>query len=96
MKIETHPRIARHAVSGETTVVRAIRRWAVVRLIFGVLQMVGAVFSLGLFVKNGITSLTLTALLITGMFTGISMLLFRVLKRGQQPDKKPTEGNPSL
>jgi len=95
MKIETRPRTSSHALSGETARARAIRRWAVARLILGVLQMLGAAFSLGLFVHNGITPLTLAAVLVTGMFTGISMLLFQVLKRGQQPDANSTGGNPS-
>jgi len=95
MKIESRSRIAHRALSGETAEARAIRRWAVARLILGVLQMVGAVFSLGLFFESGITPLTLASVLVTGMFTGISMLLFQVLKRGQQTDKNSTGRNPS-
>lgn len=87
MKIETRPRIAHHPLSDEIAGARTIRRWAIVRLILGVLQMVGAVFSLGLFFESGITPLTLASVLVTGTFTGISMLLFQVLKRGQQTDK---------
>ena len=93
MTTETRPRIDSRALSGETARTRAIHRWAVVRLILGVLQMLGAAFSLGLFFYNGITPLTLAAVLVTGMITGVSMLLFQVLKRGQQPGTNSTVGN---
>lgn len=85
MTISTNPRIAFHAHGSETTSVRTIRRWALVRLILGFLQMFGVAFSVGLIVYSGITSLAPASVIGTGMLTGISMLLFQVWKRGQAP-----------
>jgi hypothetical protein len=45
--------------------------------------MFGAAFSLGLLVFGGITPLALSVVLITGIFTTVSILLFRVWKRGE-------------
>jgi hypothetical protein len=44
--------------------------------------MFGAAFSLGLLVFGGVTPLALSVVLITGIFTTVSILLFRVCKRG--------------
>lgn len=62
---------------------RSARRWAHVRFVLGFLQMFGAAFSLGLLVFGGITPLALSVVLITGIFTTVSILLFRVWKRGE-------------
>jgi uncharacterized membrane protein YgaE (UPF0421/DUF939 family) len=48
--------------------------------------MLGASLALGLIVRFGFTPLTLTAVLMTGVVTGISMLLFQVWKLDQPPD----------
>ena len=55
---------------------RDTRRWAVARLALGFLQMFGAVFWATLVIANGLTSLALTAALITGLLTLFSTLLF--------------------
>jgi len=70
------------ALSAPGIIDRSVRRWGHVRFILGFLQMFGAAFSLGLLVFDGITPLALSAVLITGIFTTISILLFRVWKRG--------------
>lgn len=93
MTISTNPRIAFHAHGSETTNVRTIRRWAVVRLILGFLQMFGAAFSVGLIVYGRITPLALASVIVTGAFTGISMLLFQVWKRGHQASAHSGGGN---
>jgi len=93
MTIWTNPRIAFHASGSETTSARNIHRWAVVRLILGFLQMFGVAFSLGLIVYGGITPLALASVIVTGAFTGISMLLFQVWKRGQLPRGQSVTGN---
>ena len=62
---------------------RSASRWAHVRFTLGFLQMFGAAFSLGLLVVGGITPLALSSVLITGIFTTVSILLFRVWKRGE-------------
>jgi hypothetical protein len=64
---------------------RSVKRWAHVRFVLGFLQMFGAAFSLGLLVFGGITPLALSVVLITGIFTAVSILLFRVWKRGELP-----------
>lgn len=64
---------------------RNSKRWAHVRFALGFLQMVGSVFSLGLFVVGGVTPLALSSALVTGVFTTVSILLFRVWKRGEIP-----------
>lgn len=73
-----------------------IRRWAAVRLILGFLQMFGAVFSFALLAKSGITPLAISVALITGMFTGISQLLFQVWKRGGQPNGQSAGGDNTI
>jgi len=70
------------ALSAPRSINRSVRRWATVQFILGFLQMFGAAFSLGLLVVGGITLLALGAVLITGVLTTISILLFRVWKRG--------------
>jgi len=75
---------------------RLARRWAIVRLTLGFLQMFGAVFSLCLFLYTGVKPATIAAVLVTGMFTGVSMLLFQVLKYGQQRDANPTGQSPQM
>jgi hypothetical protein len=69
---------------------RSARRWAHVQFILGFLQMFGAAFSLGLLVFGGITALALSVVLVTGILTTVSILLFRVWKRGETPTR--TEG----
>lgn len=75
------------ALSAPRSIDRSVRRWANVQFILGFLQMFGAAFSLGLLVVSGITPLVLGAVLITGMLTTISILLFRVWKRGGTPSR---------
>lgn len=70
------------ALSAPGILDRSVRRWGYVQFILGFLQMFGAAFSLGLLVVSGITPLALGAVLITGMLTTSSILLFRVWKRG--------------
>lgn len=76
MTISTNPRIAFRADGSETTNVRTIRRWAFVRLILGFLQMFGAVFSVTLLVRTGVTVPALIAVTVTGVLTTVSVLLF--------------------
>ena len=52
------------------------RRWAWVRLSFGFIQMFGAVFSVTLLVYTGVSVLTLSSVIVTGVFTTVSILLF--------------------
>jgi hypothetical protein len=73
------------ALSAPRILDRSARRWAHVRFALGFLQMFGAAFSLGLLVFGGITPLALSAVIITGIFTTVSILLFRVWKRGGTP-----------
>ena len=52
------------------------RRWAVVRLLLGMLQMGGAVVALVLVGTVGVTPLSLTVVVVTGLCTTLSVLLF--------------------
>jgi hypothetical protein len=54
--------------------------------------MLGASLSLGVIVRGGVTPLAMTAVIITGMLTGISMMLFQVLRRGQAPKARAVGG----
>lgn len=51
-------------------------RWAVVRLVLGLLQMFGAVFAATLIVQTGLNSLSLGIALATGLLTLLSISLF--------------------
>ena len=77
MTTRLNRRIASHTLPKESTREVRVRQWAALRSILGYLQMLGAALALGLIVQFGFTPLTLTAVLITGVVTGISMLLFR-------------------
>lgn len=83
MTASPNHRVASRDLCNQPAGATIIRRWALVRLILGFAQMFGAVFSVGLIVHNGITSLALASVIVTGMSTGISMSLFQVWKRGQ-------------
>jgi hypothetical protein len=52
------------------------RRWTYVRLALGILQIAGAGFSLALLIEKGVTVLSAASVLATGIFTGISLMLF--------------------
>jgi hypothetical protein len=52
------------------------RRWALLRLLLGVLQVFGASLGAGLILQIGVTSLTLLVVLLTGLCTTASILLF--------------------
>ena len=55
---------------------RSERRWAIVRLTLGILQMTGAALALGLLAAGGVTRASLTVVVLTGLMTTISVLLF--------------------
>ena len=93
MRISPDDRVASHAFGTQTEAMSNVRRWAIVRLILGFFQMFGAAFSLGLFLHNGITPLVLGAVLITGFFTGISMLMFQVQQHGQISSEQSAQRN---
>jgi hypothetical protein len=52
------------------------RRWALIRLLLGVGQIGGAGFSLALLLSVGLTSISLAAVVVTGLLTTVSVLLF--------------------
>lgn len=93
MTISPNHRIASHAPGNQVASATNVRRWAIVRLILGFLQMFGAVFSVSLILHSGITSMALASVIVTGTFTGISMLLFQVWKRGQLPGGQSAGGS---
>jgi hypothetical protein len=50
--------------------------WAVVRLVLGILQIMGSTLSLLLLIQAGVSTATIVACVITTFFTVISRLLF--------------------
>lgn len=52
------------------------RFWATVRLTLGILQMTGAAVALGLLFAGGVTTAALTVVVLTGLTTTVSVLLF--------------------
>lgn len=52
------------------------RRWAIVRYLLGMAQMFGATFSAVLLFLTGVNSLSLGGVIITGLLTIASVLLF--------------------
>lgn len=61
------------------------RRWAKIRIALGMVQMFGAAFSVVLLLQGGVTDIALVAVVLTGLCTTISVLLFgrRSPKRGE-------------
>jgi hypothetical protein len=57
------------------------RAWAVVRVILGLLQMMGAVVSAYLLLQTGVNPLSLAAVVLTCFFTSVSVLLFGSAKK---------------
>lgn len=55
---------------------KPVMAWAIVRTVLGVAQIFGASFSFVLLIQTGVNSLTLGAIIITGLLTTISVLLF--------------------
>lgn len=53
------------------------------RFFMGMAQMFGAVFSLALIFRLGVTALSLSSVIATGLLTGVSMVLFRPEHRPQ-------------
>jgi hypothetical protein len=50
--------------------------WALIRLTLGFLQITGAVASLVLLVETGVSTISLASVVLTGLFTTFSVLLF--------------------
>jgi len=69
----THFRIRGSLSTGQN---RWERRWAIVRLALGILQMTGAALALGLLAAGGATRASLTVVVLTGLMTTLSVLLF--------------------
>jgi hypothetical protein len=52
------------------------RRWGLIRLVLGVAQVFGASLGAGLLLSTGTTRLTLVVIVLTGLCTTASVLLF--------------------
>jgi hypothetical protein len=50
--------------------------WALIRLTVGFFQITGAVASLVLLVETGVSTVSLASVVLTGLFTAFSVLLF--------------------
>ena len=93
MRASPNSRTASHAPVSGTMNATIIRRWALLRLILGFLQMFGAVFAVALLVQSGITPLAISVVLVTAVFTGASQLIFQVWKRGRPTNERYGGGN---
>ena len=56
------------------------RRWTAVRYVLGLLQMAGAIISLVLLALSGVSTASLTSVVLTGLMTTVSVLLFGARK----------------
>jgi hypothetical protein len=56
------------------------RRWAVVRILLGFLQIFGASLGVILLIETGVTRLSLLVVALTGVCTTVSVLLFGSLR----------------
>lgn len=61
--------MTRHASSSE-------RWWSLLRAALGVLQMFGAALALAMLILVGVTPVSLSVVVITGLLTTVSVLLF--------------------
>jgi hypothetical protein len=59
------------------------QRWVFARMALGVLQMTGAVSSIGLIIYSGVNALSLTCVVVTSLLTTVSVVLF-----GSRPEMK--------
>ena len=50
--------------------------WPFLRLVLGILQMVGAALAMALLIVTGVTPVSLSVVVITGFLTTVSVLLF--------------------
>ena len=57
-------------------VVQKERPWAWIRLLLGLAQMFGAILSVTLLVLTGVTSAALIVVVVTGLLTTVSVVLF--------------------
>ena len=62
--------------------------WAIVRTVLGVAQVFGATLSFVLLLQTGVNSLTLGAIIITGLLTTTSVLLFGRRPASSKDDEK--------
>lgn len=64
--------------------------WAVLRLLLSFLQVTGASLGIGLLFNTGVTRLALTVVIVTGLFTTLSVLLFggRNARRESAPRRR--------
>jgi hypothetical protein len=60
------------------------RRWAAIRYVLGMVQMAGAVISLVLLALTGVSTASLTSVVLTGMATTVSVVLFGARKGDPQ------------
>jgi hypothetical protein len=67
---------------------RKTRTWAKGQFLFGIIQMVGAVVSLILLVQTGMSTLALSAVVLTCVCTTVSVLLFGSYRRGGKKEPR--------
>jgi hypothetical protein len=67
--------------------VTAVKVWAIVRIVLGIAQIFGATFSFTLLIQTGVNPLSLGAVIVTGLLTTISVLLFGKRTPGGKRDE---------
>jgi aquaporin NIP len=63
------------------------RRWAIIRLVLGITQIVGATISLVLFIRTGVSKLSIGACVVTTFFAIMSRLLFSTVWKRDDLEK---------
>jgi hypothetical protein len=64
------------------------RRWAVVRLLLGYLQMTGAIVSAALLLQTGTNTASLGAVVLTCALTTVSVILFGSQRKKQKDEEE--------
>ena len=69
---------------GQSPSQASVRRWGMIRHLLGIAQMFGATVSLILLFLTGVNPYTLTGVIITGVLTTSSVLLFGGRRSGKE------------
>lgn len=72
-----NPTLMRNSNSTGTSATARTRKWAIVRLIFGQAQVIGATMTLVFVIQAGTSGVTIWAAVLTAMVTLTSLLLFK-------------------
>lgn len=91
MRFGESPFVPDSSPNGECALIA--RRWAIVRLVFGLAQTIGASAGVYFLVQTGVSRWTIWAVSLTGVVSLTSIVLFRILRKGG-PSKAATKDRP--